>query len=186
MYYPGGAANFHAYNADVVPGHARSCYAVNGGDQGPVVFTGPSSVQDGENPNWSGWPGWRFSQTGVSYLRSKVTMGEVSDGASNTYFAGEKYINTDDYLTGKDGADNTSMYKGHDWDVMRWANQANPPRQDRQGYSNWNIFGGPHSGGFMSVLCDGSVRMFSYSIEPRIHGYLGSRRDRQPIDASEL
>ena len=61
VYYSSGT--FHAYNADNVPGHARSDYAANGG---PVchTFTGPNNPSDGENPNWSGWPSWMKTEKG--------------------------------------------------------------------------------------------------------------------------
>ena len=36
----------------------------------------------------------------------------VRDGASNTILIGEKYLNCDHYSTGKDPADNESLYNG--------------------------------------------------------------------------
>jgi hypothetical protein len=45
-------------------------------------------------------------------------------------------------------------------------------------------FGSAHSSGFNMALCDRSVRMISYTIDPITHRYLGDRRDRQPIDTS--
>ena len=178
-----GKDTYHAVNADNVPGLARSDYAANGG---PVVHTfhGPSSTTDGDNPYWSGWPAWMRTERGVSFLRSEVTMGEVKDGASNTYFAGEKNLIPDHYETGADGADNTSMYQGQDWDVQRWT--ADPPYQDRPGMTYWRSFGSAHAAGFQAVLCDGSVHMMSYSIDPNVHRRLGDRRDGEVIDASQL
>ena len=183
--YTYGNTTYHAVNADNVPGLARSDYAANGG---PVIHTfhGPSSATDGENPYWSGWPSWMRTERGVSYLRSEVTMGEVKDGASNTYFAGEKYLIPDHYETGVDGADNTSMYQGQDWDVQRWTQVGYPPHQDRPGVADWRAFGSAHSSGFQAVLCDGSVQMISYSIDEQVHRRLGDRRDGEPIDASQM
>ncbi len=183
VYYSGGS--FHAYNADNVPGHARSDYGANGG---PVVhvFTGPSSVTDGENPNWSGWPGWMRTERGVSYLRSEVTMGDIKDGTTNTYFAAEKYMNPDHYETGVDGADNTSMYQGQDWDVQRWGNTVDLPYQDQSGVARWRSFGAAHANGFQAVFCDGSVRSLSFSIDGVTHQRLSDRADHQVVDASKL
>jgi hypothetical protein len=77
------------------------------------------------------------------------------------------------------------MYQGHDWDVIRWCNQSAMPMQDRAGLTNWNTFGGPHSSGFMSVFCDGSVHLISYSIDLDTHTRLGNRRDGLVVDATK-
>ena len=38
--------------------------------------------------------------TGMSYLRSRVTMADITDGTSNTYMLGEKYLTPDNYYNG--------------------------------------------------------------------------------------
>ena len=63
---------------------------------------------------------------------------------------------------------------------------ATVPRQDRLSYYLTYEFGSAHASGFTMVLCDGSVRSISYSIDPLTHRYLGARNDRQPIDASQF
>ena len=47
-------------------------------------------------------------------------------------------------------------------------------------------FGSAHAIGINMALCDGSVQRISYSIDPLVHQYLGSRNDGQPIDAKKL
>jgi prepilin-type N-terminal cleavage/methylation domain-containing protein len=180
-FYSGSPKN--AFNANDTPTHARSCYAVNGGNVA-TSFTGINDPTQYDNNSASVNPGWLNDATGISFLRSEVTMGEIKDGTSNTYFAGEKYINTDHYTTGEDGADNTSMYQGHDWDVMRWGNATDLPKQDRKGVASWNSFGGPHATGFNAVLCDGSVHNISYSIDGDTHFRLANRRDGLVVDHS--
>jgi len=184
VYYSGGT--FHAHNADNVKLHARSDYAANGGT---VVHTlsGPGNTTDGENIAWfdANAPWWR-TENGVSFLISEVKAAMIRDGTSHTYFAAEKYLNPNDYENGVDGADNTSMYQGQDWDVQRWGNTTDLPRRDQPGLSNWRIFGSAHAGGFQAVMCDGSVRMISYQIPGTIHERLCNRQDYQPIDESEL
>ncbi len=54
-------------------------------------------------------------------------MENVTDGASNTYMIGEKYLNPDAYYTGLDGADNESATVGYDNDTNRCGNAVAPP-----------------------------------------------------------
>jgi hypothetical protein len=61
-----------------------------------------------------------------------------------------------------------------------------PPYQDRPGFWPHYSFGSAHAGAWNVVLCDGSVRGVSYTIEPDIHRWLGDRKDGNPIDASKF
>ena len=60
------------------------------------------------------------------------------------------------------------------------------PLQDRPGLACPNRFGSPHDFGCNMVLCDGSLRVSSYSIDAKIHAMLGNRADGQVIDPSQL
>jgi prepilin-type processing-associated H-X9-DG protein len=180
-YWGGG---YNAHNADRVPAHARSDYAVNAGHVGPLNHAGPPDLETGDG-SWN-WPSWAPHQTGISFLRSTLPESRVRDGMSNTYLVGEKYINPDNYDTGYDGADNLSMYEGHDWDVNRWANENLPPRLDRPGVAAYSNFGSAHLAGCNFVFCDGSVRLISYSIDKQTHQRLGNRQDGEPVDAGQL
>ena len=177
--YPATYTN-HSLNAAVVPTHARTDYAAN---SGTIVQTyeGPPNVESGQNPNWAGWPTWRAQQTGISHMISEVRLAEVTDGTTNTYFACEKYLRVEDYETGNGGADNTSMYQGHDWDVNRWANKNLPAMQDRPGFEEYSAFGSAHNGRFQAAMCDGSVQSISYSVDPQIHEYLANREDGMAV-----
>ena len=124
--------------------------------------------------------------TGIVFAGSQVTMADVRDGTTNTYLFGEKYLDPDHYTDGYGAGDNESMYMGDNGDIVRCYNASYPPRQDRQGWNDYHPFGSAHSGGFNVVLCDGSVRSISYSIDPAIHRYLHNRKDREPIDASKF
>jgi hypothetical protein len=110
---------------------------------------------------------------------------DIVDGASNTYLAGEKYLCPDNYVNGSDQGDDQGWMEGYDYDVNRWTNNDSDhwPRQDQPGGVNYKAFGSAHANGFYMALCDGSVRMFGYAIDPEIHRRLGNRKDGQLIDA---
>jgi len=171
---------------------AKTDYAANGGTN-VILGTGPDvgCLQSYPNCSWThsdaqmnqkdaaGRPTY-FN--GVSSERSQISV--IPDGDTYTYFAGEKYLEPPAYFTGKDGADNNSMYEGNDWDVNRWANLNLLPMQDTPGVDSMSSrFGSAHSDGFHMVMCDGAVSFMSYSIDGNIHMYLANRADGQTIPA---
>jgi len=124
----------------------------------------------------------------VIFQRSSVRVAQITDGTSNTYLVGEKYLNPDYYLIGKDAGDDQTLLMGFDRDITRWTHRSRSfqPMQDRLGLTlNFN-FGSPHSGGWQVVLCDGSVHTVGYGIDPEIHRRLGNREDGEVIDSSAL
>ncbi len=86
------------------------------------------------------------------------------------------------YENGADLGDNETLLHGYDWDHIRWA--LDPPIQDRRGLSDPWRFGSAHDAGFQVAVCDGSVRLISYSIDLTVHKRLCSRGDGNPIDLS--
>jgi len=160
----------------------RTDYAANAGSSsgGAGSAHAPSSLEEADT--FTGWMQADWNN-GICYQRSQVTMGEIRDGSSNTYMVGEKYLNPDRYYDGRDGRDNEGIYIGSDQDNVSTTNIL--PYQDRPGIGG-NGFGSAHAGGWNVALCDGSVRVMSYSIDATTHRYLGDRKDAQPIDASKL
>lgn len=116
-------------------------------------------------------------QTGINYQGAEIGFKDITDGSSNTYAVGEKYLNPLYYESDgtNDGGDNHSIYQGFDWDVNRWTSVNDPPLQDRLGQESYGSFGSAHPGGFNMVYCDGSVRNISYDIDLDTHRR-GSRR----------
>jgi len=158
---------------------ARGDYAMNAGSQNrsqiPVF---PYTLQQGDNPNYP-WPDVS-DHNGISYQRSMIRVAQVSDGTSNTYLVGEKYLNPDDYLTGLDGSDNSNLMTGYENDQHRCT--YSPPVQDTQGSTVWDYFGSAHANGLHMAMCDGSVHFINYTIDQETHRRLGNREDGMTID----
>jgi prepilin-type N-terminal cleavage/methylation domain-containing protein/prepilin-type processing-associated H-X9-DG protein len=55
-----------------------------------------------------------------------------------------------------------------------------------KGDNNQNAFGSPHPSTFNMAMCDGSVHLVSYLIDPEVHRILGNRFDKTPFDSSAL
>ena len=198
------------------PGGDDSDYAVNGGDYfespctgvyyaPPPVWSsapsnadaGPASVTEVENPPGHMTTAARnvFSyiashNTGVVFCGSMTKLADITDGTSNTYLLGEKYIDADYILTGQDGGDNEAVLTGDNEDINRFADPAIgiPPMQDAPGLAGWydSTFGSAHAVGFQMALCDGSVKMMSYSIDLETHRRLANRKDGLVIDAKRF
>ncbi len=132
----------------------------------------------------------QYYHTGVSYYRSEVKYRQISDGLSNTYLVGEKYMNPDFYLTGEWWDDNQNLYVGYEWDNHRLTTnnsiRISTPLQDTPGLADQYRFGSAHSGAWNAVFCDGSVHAISYSIDAETHRRLGNRLDGQTVDLGSL
>ena len=160
---------------------ARGCYAANVGDASVVEFgPGPGSLQQGIRPSYC-----RSKNVdnlhGVSFWCSEVGTDEVTDGTSNTYLIGEKYVMVDQYIAGGHGAENETALTGFNNDNFRCA--AIPPVRDRPGLLDTFSFGGAHPTGVNFVFCDGSVHTVSFSIERRVHRVMANRADESALES---
>ena len=178
---------------------ARSDYAANGGSVPYYAIKGnPNTYADWQSgAAKSVFDSAMSTANGVFFVGSETTISEITDGTSATYLVGEKYLNPDNYETGKSSGDNENMYMGDNEDILRWTwsntNQQNAacallPLQDCPGYGDSTgygfRFGSAHPGGFNMAMCDGSVRTISYEIEATVHRDLGNRKDGTPMDKS--
>ncbi len=195
--YPYLSQGINFRNADdascVTSGVARTDYAANCGDyyyDVTPVNSALNAMTDAENNGVITSTARRLfadvakNTSGVLYCASMIRISDIPDGTSNTYLLGEKYINSDTYITGEDAGDNEALFVGHDWDNERWTTWA--PSVDIPGITSWGVFGGAHSTGFHMAMCDGSVQQMSYSIEAEVHRCLGNRKDGAAIDAKKL
>jgi len=142
----------------------------------------PSDLSDANDTDkWSTLH--RDSRSGVSYYRSEIKDSHISDGESNQYMVGEKYVNPAHYETGRANSDNESWNTGFSYDIYKWVQAA--PTQDKMNESHNSRFGGPHPAGWQVAFCDGSVRLISWNISSGapdyVHQRLGQRNDGEPV-----
>lgn len=178
---------------------ARTDYAICiGVTNGIPHGGGPNTYEQALSPSYVPAFGYNPStgMVGLGYEMSTVTLGDIIDGASNTLYVGEKYLNPDHYDTGGDPADNESAYTGHNNDTSRTAGPiprtandttaaAFQPRQDTPGFGSDSLFGSAHSATFNVCLCDGSVRPLSYDVDKLVFSLMGSREDERSFTMPE-
>ena len=187
-------------NLNMVPsisefeGVAKSDYAACVGDidrvdDGIVAPTSTDKTTIAQF-NWN-QPANRLDEmNGIVYMHSALKPNEVTDGLSNTYMVGEKFLCVDSYNSCEnphDGSDNECAYGGYNRDTSRATYY--PPRQDI-GYSPGEPlsaldvynFGSAHAGGFNMLFGDGSVKNISYEIDLDTHRYLGIRNDGVAVE----
>lgn len=182
------------YNADNPPTLSCTDYAANAGSVlagFDYVNTTYSAATDSLFVDYLSGKLLTSIATGVSFGRSEIRMAEITDGTSNTYLLGEKYLNPDYYEgpvsnTQLDPGDDEGALNGFNGDQYRFANASYYPLQDRAGYPAYERFGSAHSGAFNMGLCDGSVRSISYEISAATHECLGNRGDGKVIDGGKL
>jgi prepilin-type N-terminal cleavage/methylation domain-containing protein len=187
--YPNGYKNFD-HQATI----GRSDYAGCAGEGCDVCgIDGPQNYAEGDGWTYFQWRDHQgsdgpltdgLSVTGVIYKHGACDLPSITDGTSNTYLAGEKYLDPDYYETGEDGGDDQGWASGYDYDTIRWTNPTatDAPMQDAPGTYNYQKFGAAHSNGFFMALCDGSVQMMSYTIDLQVHRCLGNRHDGLTIN----
>jgi prepilin-type N-terminal cleavage/methylation domain-containing protein len=194
------------FNSDPLTSLARGDYAANAGDtvEGKWQTAGqgtPDDLLDDQymtSPplDWL-WPSYTNPepvvtwpkpdmQTGVNFFGAEIKLKQITDGTSKTYMVGEKHLQAAAYdCDGNlNGGDNQNYFAGYDWDVNRWADKQ--PMFDTQNLDIYTRFGSVHPGGWNAVMCDGSVRSFSYDIELNVHRHLANRFDGQTIPDSGL
>jgi prepilin-type N-terminal cleavage/methylation domain-containing protein/prepilin-type processing-associated H-X9-DG protein len=173
--------------ADDTPKEARNDYAINDGTaigDGYGIGDGPVDSSD-----YDAWIVRRVNKAradydGVSIPGKVVLMSQIYDGASNTYLIGEKYVSPDNYETGVEYGDNSSLYHADNAVCARWGGPDFPPKQDQAGAWAPTCFGSSHSSGFNMAFCDGSVHQITYTIDLKIHHRLASRKDGLPVDGT--
>lgn len=147
----------------------------------------PNSYADAINyMNNKTWPAPKAN--GVIFAWSEVSQGMVTDGTTNTFLIGEKYVRPEWYEKAGDLADNNGVFIGFDADNNRATGKDSSlaPAQDSNEYSpNSATFGSTHNASFGMVMCDGSVQQIGYEIELGIYSKLGHRADGTDASLSQ-
>ncbi len=152
----------------------RTDYAANAGSQSfNELFAGPPSLAEGDDPKYA-WPS-TAACNGIFYQRSSVSIADITRGTSNTFLAGERYLNSLHYFDGNQLGDNEGMYVGFDNDNYRVT--IDPPMRDQPNVTNSLIFGSAHTAGVNMLYGDGSVRLVTFSVDPEIFFDAGRRSD---------
>ncbi|MDO4585164.1 MAG: DUF1559 domain-containing protein [Planctomycetia bacterium] len=146
------------------------------------------------------WPDYSSNYSGVCYHFSKITIGQIRDGLSNTILYGEKGIDprfyTDyeyegttswpdifcDFAGEQHAGTLRSTFGGYYSDNVFHDDTTHMPKQDRYGYTSCNqSFGSAHSGAMGVALCDGSVQRMTYSVSPEVFHCLGNKADGKAV-----
>jgi prepilin-type N-terminal cleavage/methylation domain-containing protein len=168
---PGGSATPYYHNGDWTDETARTDYKANGGDVQLLWGAGPDSLAAGDREAFDAVS----NSTGVVFQGSEIGFRNILDGTTHTYFAGEKALHPDHYYSGESRTDNHALFSGDDWDNIGWTHQ--PPVQDINERDDGRRFGSPHDVGVYFAMCDGSVRLVSFDVDPQVHRFLGNRQD---------
>jgi prepilin-type N-terminal cleavage/methylation domain-containing protein len=201
------SSSWQPKNSGTVTTVARGDYAANGGDTDTATSGYQTKGQDTPDntsddqylspapfdwlfPNYTTnepakWPVLNM-QSGVNIFGVDIKLKHITDGTTKTYMVGEKFLDADAYDSDGtvNGGDNHSYFEGFDWDVHRWADKL--PLRDTPGLNLYTMFGSVHPAAWQAVMCDGSVRSFSYDIDKFVHRHLGNRGDGQTIPDSGL
>ncbi len=185
------SANSAPVNAASVSVAGKTDYAANGGLAMNWMFGGgPSNNCFVMFPkcNWAVQDQSKFD--GISGERSEVNSAAVTDGMSNVFLAGEKYLDPQAYSTFASVSgtvvESRSDLAGNGPDTNRWV--LNPPFRDGTATTAalpsqsvlFAGFGSPHTQGVHFVFCDGSVKMENYQIDSTLFKSLGVRNDGTP------
>lgn len=131
------------------------------------------------------WPG-KDQFNGMVYMRSEVSIRQVTDGTTNTYMVGEKAVRPEAYTENTtnfpDFGDDEGWLTGHNGDNVR--SSGAPPLRDTLGTNPYENWGSAHPGVFNMMFADGSAQGVSYDIDLDTHFALGTRAGEEVVASS--
>ncbi len=171
---------------------ARADYAINAGTSSLFNFPGPTNLAQGDDPQfWNDVAPYPKGFSGISHLRTSISMKSIVDGTGNTYLLGEKYLEPTNYSSGLSTGDNESLYSGYCTDLYRFAGAIENLKLSQSPYvaplndqtspdtsmSGSVRFGSAHPTGFNMGFCDGSVHFVAFDVDSDVHFRCGHRSD---------
>jgi type II secretory pathway pseudopilin PulG len=140
---------FHELNKD----RGMACYMCPG--RGRIVFSTTGAWTDYFINPWLNDP----KNGAPNAPDSKLELKNITDGASNTIFAGHGNIDPLQYAANAAIAQSTDIFKGCDPALAR---RLTTLQRDTNGDASLT-WGGPFPQGALVVWCDGTVRLIAYS-----------------------
>jgi prepilin-type processing-associated H-X9-DG protein len=159
---------------------------------GPACWGFPSATYDMRHDSCI------FVRGGTN-LKGRVA--DVTDGTSNTFMIGEKFVDVSRYYppaadidpadqgaSPNSGFTDNGYYGGFAWSNTR-CTLGTPKRDIRYpttatGLAYWQMFGGPHPGGLNVAMGDGSVRSLSWQIPTVVFQLVSRKNDGEVFDSS--
>src|SRR5262245_15639912 len=140
--------------------------------QAQVIYTSGQT-----NPTPAGQVPCTTAPCVIQTWNSRTRIASVTDGTSNTFMIGEKYVRLSSFGRNED----TALYNGDRPDpTLRCAGPRFPlARSLTEPYNRQ--FGSPHPGVCQFVFVDGAVRPIRTTTSGVILGLLANRADGQPI-----
>jgi prepilin-type N-terminal cleavage/methylation domain-containing protein len=137
------------------PGRSRQPYATTGGNS--PGYNGPFTDY---KINWDSWNNTSNDPTrgGQMFTMANIT---TNNGTSNTIFVGEGGMDTNEYQRNNGSNWEEIIYSGGYGGTGRGSTTI---KRDTKGQGQGDYWGSPFSSGAPFVMCDGSVRMISYSM----------------------
>lgn len=161
---------------------ALSDYAGNHGDLTPGATGDPTDFYYGGNGTGVIISARPNCEAGVAVSpMDRITMVSVSDGTSNTFLFGEKFVPLDQL---KQFPFDSPAYDGDHLPAscrlagpgLRLAKGPNDVLADMFSFGSW------HQGGVYFALVDGSVRFFSSTTDTKVLGSLANRHDARLVE----
>jgi prepilin-type processing-associated H-X9-DG protein len=127
--------------------------------------------------------------TGVVRQRYPVRIEEISDGLTTTLMLADKRINLarmGQPPPDNNPDDNEGYTAGWDEDTVRHTDRVPAPDFSQPTGNAQRRFGSSHTGGFNALMCDGSVRLIAYTIDPLTFSFLGNKSDGKAIGTGDF
>lgn len=170
---------------------ARGDYATNVGDEHEFDQRCQAISPNQYNTTVPGFPPHLDTYSGISFCGTAVKLRQITDGLTKTIALGERWIPAAVYEANLTWvADDWGMLVGFQDDTVRSTyydgrTPTHVPIHDSvdlstiPGGDNFarELFGSAHQGGCLFSMCDGSVSLVSFDIEPELFRQMGHRAD---------